>query len=113
MTEMEYEGPPEVHVPRVRNWMGPALRDWNRALYPPHRGTTIVFGCLFIVPWAIYQAVKFWVWLIGVMFVLAVGTLMAISDLITYHDRHKKAVVAAWGPYMTELHDKPPPPAIA
>lgn len=114
MSEMEWEQPPpEVCVRRVRPWVIPALRDWTRAVYPPRRGVTIVWGCLFVVPWAIFQAIKFWVWLIGVMFVLAVYPPYVLVELITYHSRYQRAVIAQWGPYMQDLYGEDPPPSIA
>src|SRR5215469_18104908 len=103
MSELDWEVAtdlePEMPVPVVQNWIGPALRDWNNAIYPPRRGVTVVWGCVFVVPWAIFQAIKFWVWLTGIAFVLVVGTIFALKDLVTYRNRRRKAVLGAWIEY--------------
>jgi hypothetical protein len=120
MSELDWEEPPSARIPPaplVRNWIGPAYRDWTRALYPPRRGVTVVWGCFFIIPWAIVQTVKFWVWAIGIVCVTAVAVFWWIPyELATYRHRRKLAlrrVLLEWQRYMTELHHEDPPPPLA
>ena len=104
MSEMEWEEAPPVYVRRVRPWLGSALRDWTNTCYPQRRGVFVVWGCLFIIPWAFFQCVKFFVWLTGVGVALAWYPVHVAIELATYHERYKRAVIEAWGPYMKELH---------
>lgn len=108
MSEMEYEPAPQVHVRRVNPWLASALRDWTQVIYPPGH-ITVVWGCLFVVPWALWQAAKFCIWLAGVILAVLYYPLHVTIQLTTYQSRYKRAVLASWGPYMGELHGKTPP----
>ena len=85
------------------------MRDWTRACYPPHRGVTIVWGWLFIIPWAIFQSVKFFVWLTGVGVALAYYPVHVAAQLITYQHRLQRELLRVWEPYLAELHGQDPP----
>jgi hypothetical protein len=108
MSEMDYEEEPtprEVYVPRVRKWLGPALKDWRRGCYPRH-GFTIIWG-FFIPIWAIWQALKFAIYGFGVVIILVAYVFWVVAELLTYRHRQQRAALAAWAPYMGELQDPP------
>src|SRR5690242_5606852 len=105
MSEMEWEeAPPAVSVPRVRPWLRRELLAWTRGCYPPRRGVTIVWGCLFIIPWAVWLLVKAFVWALGVTLMVAAYPFWVVAELLTYRRRKRRAALAQWGPYMGELH---------
>lgn len=110
MSEMEWEEAPEVYVPRVRNWLRPALKSWARGCYPPRQGVTVVWGCLFVVPWACWQALKFFIYECGVALMFVAYVVWAIAELATYRHRRKRAILAQWGSYVGELYGQDPPP---
>lgn len=115
MSELDWENPPpvKINVPLVRPWGAAALRDWNRAIYPPRRGTTVVFGCLFIVPWAFFQAIKFWIWLAGVAFVVVAECFWITAELITYRYRRKREMLRVWQKYYADVNAIDPPASAA
>lgn len=101
MSEMEYEGPPEVSVPKVRDWVGPAFEAWTRGCYPPRR-FTVVIG-VFIIPWAIWQFMKLFIYAAGILLLIAAFLLWIPVDLLTYRRRLRKAALRDWPPYMREI----------
>lgn len=114
MSEMEYERAPEVHVPRVRDWLHPALRAWFRAMYGHRARTFSLFEWFFFWPLILfYRVVKLMLYAgVGLLLMVAFG-FWAIAELITYRHRYKREVLRAYGPYMGELHGKTPPPMAA
>jgi Flp pilus assembly protein TadB len=110
MTELDYEDAPafEPRVPRVRNWLGPALRDWKRGCYPPRRGFFLVWG--FLLPlWAIAAAFKFFIYAAGIAVMLVAYVPWVIAELITYRHRCKRVRQRLWTRYMLALHEEDPP----
>lgn len=101
MSEMNWEDVPEVTVPKVRDWIGPAFEAWTRGCYPPRRGFTVVIG-IFIIPWAIWQFVKLGIYAAGIVLMLLANIVWIIAELITYRRRVKREALRRWTPYMRE-----------
>lgn len=104
MSEMEYEEAPEVTVPRVRNWLNPALQSWYKSMYG-HRGRFYIFS-LWLLPFLLFY------WVCKLMLYAGVGLLLMLAfafwvpaELITYRRRLKRAALDDWPPYLRELLD--------
>lgn len=105
MSEMEWEGAPEVHTPLVRPWFWREVASWHRACWP--RENVFVWGFFFWV-WAIWQFVKLVVYVLGLGVMVAAYPFWFIAELITYRHRVKRDALRAWGPYVREQVDHPP-----
>jgi hypothetical protein len=103
MSEMAYEGFPEVEVPRVRDWFSPLCQDINDAFWGS-RGIFVVWGvfALFYIAWC---GIKFMIWLPLLTALVVAYGFWAVAELITYRKRLERARVAAGTVYMMELHD--------
>jgi hypothetical protein len=115
MSELDWEEPPpvDVRVPLVRNWAGPAYEAWTRGCYPPRRGVTVVWGCLFVVPWALWQAFKFVIWAGGIVAILLANLVWTAVELVTYRSRRKRALLRVWQRYYADVNEVDPPPQAA
>ena len=114
MSELDYEEAPalEVNEPRVRNWLTPELRAWKRGCYPPRHGFMLVWG-VFILPWALWQALKFFIYAAGVVLMVLAYVVWIVAELITYRSRRRRTLLRMWTGYMLELHDEDPPATAA
>ena len=105
MSELDYEEAPEVYVPMVRDWVGPAFEAWTRGVYPPRRGFFFVGGCLFLPIWGLFVLLKLFIYAVGIVAILFAGAVWIVAELITYHHRLKQARLEVWTNYMIDLHD--------
>ena len=105
MSELDYEEPPEVYVPKVRDWVGPAFEAWTRGVFPPRRSTVIVGGCLFLPIYGFFVLLKLGIYAAGIVLMLFANVVWIVAELATYHYRLKQAQLEAWTNYMIDLHD--------
>lgn len=104
MSEMEYEEAPQVYVPLARTeWVGTAFEAWTRGCFPPRRGFFVVWGIMLPI-WALWVFMKLFIYMGGVLLIIAAALLWMMIDPITYRRRRKRAILAEWGPYMKDLH---------
>lgn len=104
MSEMEWEGAPEVYVPRVRNWLSPAVQGVANAMYG-RRGRFYIFWWPFIFFVLYWWLIKFCIFAMIVAGLLAVFCVWAIAECITYRHRVRSAALRDWAPYMGEILD--------
>lgn len=98
MSEMEYENPPVVIVPKVRPFVHKALADWKRGVWPRHRGV-FVWG-IFAWAWAIGLLFKVFIYLFGIALILVAYPIWVTAELITYRYRLKREGIARWSAYL-------------
>ena len=114
MSEMEWEGPPEVHVPRVRDWFTGAFDKWTtRSLSGIFGGGNFggfVLRIVFFPLWMLFIFLRLAVYFAGLVVMILAEMAWVPAELITYRHRLKREVLRVYGPYMGELHGKTPPP---